>query len=824
MADGHLVDRSWMWHPDFTEDRQDTAGLFVYFKKELVIAGDCPESLPIQITADTRYKLYVNKNLVSFGPTKGDQHLWFYDEIDISRYLCTGQNEIVVIVMRFFYATRYAASFPRLPTGGLRVVELGTSLSHGLGSGSTWYTAIDPSTILRIDEPEDDFLHVYEQVGPSQNAEWQWVPAKFLEYQTSTGNSTPWNLSPRMIPPMRKIKRLFSAVRNVQSDVPQSTWELALLRSSDNCQDVRLNAQSEHCIDLEVPQHTTGFISFRFIRPISGDSSIYVMYAESYEDKPILVPYLRRKSHRCDETKDLFGPRDIYHFEGNVRRRLTCYQDSGEEETFEPFHFRTFRFLRLRIHVGSSELTLRNINIEAVNYPLDVKADLRVLGPSDLPSKLWETSIRTLENCMHDCYEDCPFYEQLQYAMDTRSSSLFTYCLSGDDRMARQAIIQIHNSFQPRIGLTASRAPSHNLQIIPHFSLFWICMLNDHLAYFGDPDFLAPFTPVVDAILGYFHSRINSQLGLVVTKTESGIWSFTDWADQWRPYGIPPAAQESGVSTYTSNLYAYTLKQAAPVVTALGRPSLATEYYHRACQVVDAIKLHCFDGHFFTDSLAVSAVKGRDYSQHNQVWAVLSGAADESAAADLLERSHNSLSSGCFVKTSISMSFYTLRAFSMAGDDAYERIFHKFWDPWALQLKLGLTTWEEDTVSQRSDCHAWGSAPIYEYLVEVAGMRPGGPGWSVVNFQPKLALYNEFSASVPVWLPGSLTKGLAHVSWITTATGSKTVKLALEISDLTSDPLPIYVTLPLQKPRLVWSDTDHVFVVAAYRKIQTNGE
>jgi hypothetical protein len=485
----------------------------------------------------------------------------------------------------------------------------------------SWHTAIDPSTILRIDNPEDDFLHVYEQVGPTHGAVWRWVPAKLLEYQTSTGNSAPWNLSPRIIPPMTRSKGCFSAVRKAQSDVPQATWELALLGGSDNeyHEGVHLAARSDHCIDLEIPHHTTGFVSFHFKRPVSGDSFISITYAESYEDTPTLVPYVRCKSHRCDDTKERFGPRVIYHFEGHFGTRQFCYHGAEEEEIFIPFHFRTFRFLRVRIHVKSSELTLRNIEVEAVNYPLDVTASLQVFEPQDLPSKLWETSIRTLKNCMHDCYEDCPFYEQLQYAMDTRSSALFTYYLSGDDRMARQAIIQIHNSFQPRIGLTASRAPSHNLQIIPHFSLFWICMLNDHLTYHGDADFLAPFAPVVDAILGYFHSRLNSELGLVVTTSESGIWNFTDWADEWRPYGIPPAAEESGISTYTNNLYAYTLKQAASVVAALGRPSLATEYHSRAGQLVDAIRLHCFDGRLFTDSLAVSAVQARDYSQHNQV-------------------------------------------------------------------------------------------------------------------------------------------------------------------------------------------------------------
>jgi hypothetical protein len=48
--------------------------------------------------------------------------------------------------------------------------------------------------------------------------------------------------------------------------------------------------------------------------------------------------------------------------------------------------------------------------------------------------------------------------------------------------------------------------------------------------------------------------------------------------------------------------------------------------------------------------------------------------------------------------------------------------------------------YSEDEVSQRSDCHAWGSVALYEYAVEVGGMQPLGPGWTKVLFAPRLAL------------------------------------------------------------------------------------
>ncbi|KAL2847092.1 Six-hairpin glycosidase [Aspergillus pseudodeflectus] len=764
-----VFDRTWMWHPDFHEDRTDTAGLLVHFKRTINITGPLPTSLPIQITADTRYKLYVNQQFVTFGPVKGDQNLWFYDEVDIAPFLRTGENHLAVIVLRFFHATQYAPSFPRLTSGGLRIVAP-EAWAEDLQSSESWEAAIDPWTVFRIDEPEDRFLHVYEKVSGSAKLEWK--PAKLLEFRVSTGNSAPWHLSPRLIPTLRIEQIAFSAVHNCDSSVPLQLWEKALLGSG---LPLCLPPGSTHQLDLEVPFHTTAFVEavFERVPEDATGNSLTLTYAESYEDTPIEVPDIRRKGQRCDDSKSLFGPRDIYEMNApSMHDSLRYTSNPKSTVVVRPFHWRTFRFIRVNITVGSHPLVLNELTINKVNYPLQRLADV---DPPDTETKtLWDISIRTLENCMHDCYEDCPFYEQLQYAMDVRSSVLFTYYVSGDDRMARQAIIQLRNSFQARAGLTLSRSPTHRPQIIPHFSLFWILTVYDHVRFFGDSAFTKESLPIIEAVLSFFDNKIDPAFGLVKLEDGPGLWNFIDWAQEWKPHGLNPVVVSTGISTYTNNLYAHTLTNVAAIMSTLGLHHRVEEYRVRAESIVNAIRKHCFTGTLFTDTVA-SAASTAPSSQHAQVWSVLSGAATGNLARDILQRSLSPDAPGKFIRASTAMSFYTARALSLAGGSIYDSHFHTFWEPWRAQIKLGLTTWQEDDVSCRSDCHAWGSAPIYEFAGEVAGLSPVEPGWAVVGFAPRVGLYRRFKAMVPV--PTALGMAVARVLWDVIASGDVQVDL-----------------------------------------------
>ena len=55
----------------------------------------------IHVTADNRYKLYVNGELVSLGPARGDLHHWRYESVDIAPHLKTGKNVLAAVVWNF---------------------------------------------------------------------------------------------------------------------------------------------------------------------------------------------------------------------------------------------------------------------------------------------------------------------------------------------------------------------------------------------------------------------------------------------------------------------------------------------------------------------------------------------------------------------------------------------------------------------------------------------------------------------------------------------------------------------------------------------------
>lgn len=564
--------------------------------------------------------------------------------------------------------------------------------------------------------------------------DWQSVDFDDSSWSTAVVQSTkakmlpallPWRLYPRPIPALPELPRNFDNALKATGSIQLQQWNDFFQREIP----IHIAAGESALVEFESSVLTTGFLVLKCRGGYK--TKIRIMCAESYEkdlgkDKfPFPIP--RSKGNRADyENGRLYGLEDF----------LTVGNQT--ETIYEPFWFRTFRYIQLEITCADAPIEIVQFNYRDTHYPLEITTQLA----TDLEhTKMWDISLNTLRNCMHETYEDCPFYEQNQFTMDGRVNLLFTYQISCDDRLARKTMEEFYASRRAD-GLLETNSPCTYRSInIPQYSLFWIIMVYDHMKYFGDKALVKRYVGVIDGILDYFDTRLND-LGLV-GQFDSESWPFVDWVKEWRGTGdirtmaIPPAYREVGAATYNSLVYAMTLNHAAEILEYIGRYDTAREYRHRAQSINDSVNKYCFADELYLDGPGVS-----EKSQHSQIFAILSGAVSGDAARKLLQRT---LSDRSLPKCSYSLMFYTFRAAEKTG--IYSEEYKSLLEPWKEMIANNLTTWAEDDVSFRSDCHLWSAVPIYETVAQVFGLSPSESGYNRLRIEPRVELQKTAQGS-----------------------------------------------------------------------------
>lgn len=73
----------------------------VYHFRKTIQLETVPQTYVIHVSADNRYKLFVNDSLVSLGPCRGDLSNWNFETLDIARFLKVGKNTLAAVV--WFY-------------------------------------------------------------------------------------------------------------------------------------------------------------------------------------------------------------------------------------------------------------------------------------------------------------------------------------------------------------------------------------------------------------------------------------------------------------------------------------------------------------------------------------------------------------------------------------------------------------------------------------------------------------------------------------------------------------------------------------------------
>lgn len=700
----------WIWIPEQIEIKNDVP-VIAWFRREFELT-QIPDTFTVWISADTRYKLFLNGTLIHFGPARGDGQVWFRDKVALAPYLKTGRNALAVEVLRYpLVNTGGNHGTPRTQTPGFYL----ESTAGEFGADENWDCKLSPVQIVAERNGFSPLMFMEKAVSRKEDAEWKlpffhaqgWQKAVQYPAWGFPWACSPGNLLDRPIPSMKmEPKHLLGTVHD--SDM---VWDRLILGQGT----VEIPAESNLHIELDAGELTCGLLSLRLMG--GQGSKIRIVYAECYAQEQMHPG--GRLPVKKDRTDWVNG-----HLSGYSDEYCVCgYGTEEKPETYEPYWFRTFRFIRLEIRTEEA-MSICGLDYRETGCPLHCMTEASASDPDF--DGIWEMSLRTMKRCMHETYMDCPYYEQLQYAMDTRSEILFTYAISSDDRLARQAIEAFRRS-QREDGLMNAYAPYVIPNVIPSFSIFYILMVYDHMLYFGDKAFLRQQISAIDSILEYFHRHLDPMgiVGSIGGRNGSRFWSFIDWAEPWKANGGSPTAGIGGKPiTMESFLYLYGLMHGAKICDFIGRRETAEEYRTRASMLRNAIQSHCRDENgIYLDGPGVP-----EYSQHCQVFAVLTDTAQNGSGllASLKEPEK-------YAQCTVAMSFYLLRALEKAG--MYEKT-EAVWNIWRRMREKHLTTCAENELEERSDCHAWGSVLLYELPAVILGVRPSEPGYSGMEIDP----------------------------------------------------------------------------------------
>lgn len=727
-----MTKAKWIW----IENKKSTSKpRLVYFQKELNLNPD--KNTVLKISADSRYKFYINGNLVQVGPQKGDVNYWFYDTFDIKKYIQPGKNVIGVQVLH--YPTLHNQGnfgIARTNTPGLWID------GEQIWTDSSWWT-YEPKYKIVSEDPDFAPLQIYEDVqGDKETANLlkgeisdNWEKAK--EYEDAQLATPLKDLHPRIIPFLYRKLQSFKGVKEIRkSSISREAWN----RFLDKSEKIIIPANSTQIVEIDAGKEMTGYLHLKMSH--GQGSKIKLLQSEAYvTDKMTSVNGLPIpvKANRTDSKNGhLDGFTDEYKVLGL------------ENEEYSPFWFRTFRFIRLTIKTSDQPLTLRSFNYEETGYPLDIKTHVETSDSS--LSDIWNLSKLTLQRCMHETYEDCPFYEQLEYVMDSRAQMLYTYAISADDRLARNAIAAFRRS-QRADGTLNAAYPSYEKNVIPGFSIYYIMMLYDHMMYFGDKELLSQNLTTMERILDYFENHRNSN-GLVGVlgglNGQADYWSFIDWTKEWNATTGVPLAYKQGPLTMESLLYLMGLQAATKITSYLEKEELTAEYNHRISEVRKAIRKFCIgENGMIQDGPGV-----QEYSQHCQVFGILTDALSiEEGKRNLLK---TILDRDQYAQCSVAMSFYLFEALEKTNLYKYIDI---YWNIWRKMIAKHCTTSVEAESGERSECHAWGAVALYELPAITLGVKPAEPGFSKVKI--------DVDPGYLKWAKGEVItpKGLVKVNW-----------------------------------------------------------
>ncbi len=412
------------------------------------------------------------------------------------------------------------------------------------------------------------------------------------------------------------------------------------------------------------------------------------------------------------------------------------------------------RFLELRVRGHSQPVRVHQVGLIPVHYPVDQVGRFvcDAAGQQDARAM----AVRTLDLCMHEHYEDCPWREQALYGGDGMIEAAIGYYVFDNPEFSAASLRLLGDSRRAD-GLLELTAPGKWDRTIPSFSLMWIQAVRDYHLFAGRDDLTNDF---LDPILAMLRRQLATpcENGLLSPPGGANYWHFYDWADQTAGRIVAPDGHivdpGEAIDDALFNMHVLmAIEAACDLLHYVGHEAEALTWRGTASGLRKAIqtvfwqaaeggfRTYAAGGHPFAPTLTATAM------------ALACGAipeADRTAVASWLGRSEE------LMRASWMTRWFACRGMMQADPARYATVWIDLLANEAHRMREsgGDTLWETprgaaDFDGAGSLCHGWAALIAYIQSAWVLGVRPLKPGYETFVFSPQTAGLSHAAGRVP---------------------------------------------------------------------------
>ncbi|NUP99480.1 MAG: hypothetical protein HUU35_06465 [Armatimonadetes bacterium] len=735
----------WLWAPGWNQRYRRYANTYAFFRLVVELPAT-PAGAVVRLTADARYRLWVNGEHVLRGPARGYQRSYPYDELDLAPWLREGSN-VLGILAHCIGDNTFSSEFDTRPgvlLDGAAVMPNGlpVRLDTHPSTWTTWAAECYRQEVHRSSV----------QTGWQEDCDLRRWPVDWLRPDGATEWPRPVDLGPHPQPPWHQLE---------PRGIPLLT-ETERRPEPLTCYVAEAAEGWETVTDLSAPLVTEAYRleaaaakpegEWWQVPPASGRA-----VAVLYDLGLTCLGHTELVVEAADGVVDLaYAERLLPNGfvatrppEDTQPRHVDRFRLRPGEQKLAVFNPRGYRYLAVIVRGNQQPVRLGAPVLREVNYPAAQRG--RLATGEERLDRVWEIGLATLRRNMTDAYTDCPWREQAQWWGDARVEFLINAYTLGDTALLARGIRQCAQSMLPN-GLMYGVFPS-KAAILPDYNFVWAETLWDHYWHTGSDALLRQWAEALRRNLAWFREHTDEN-GLLAPP--DGTWLFLDWAPLYR----------GRYSTVYNLRYLQALATAAQIFNQVGDAASADACIGRGMLTALSLTQHVFDPETGLWHDGFDPAKGERLEQisaHAQALAILLG---------LEPQSHDYLCQEVLIPTMLQQrddvvapspffSAFVLEALMQRGylDEVVEIIRHR-WGAW---LDQGHRTWPEEWDPSRqwnlSLCHAWSGAPTWLLSVILLGVRPVEAGWSRILLAPRPAGLTKVSGSVPA------PQGEVQVEW-----------------------------------------------------------